>query len=463
MAVEVFSELLAAADASQLGQRLTEQLRELTGARTVMVVTHENAPLSHELLNACPPRREKLFSRAELDLLCPGTISETVLCKVADLAPDDPLRGLLLRSGIESLLRIPLHAGGALVGMLLLLDLPALDRIDETASTITRLSPVLALTLRNALAHRRIEQQAQQLDAQTRELEQRVVERTAELKDANETLKKANEQLSRAVIERRQAEEQVRRMNQELEQRVRARTAQLEATNKELESFSYSVSHDLRAPLRHIDGFLSLLKASTGSKLDEKSLRYLATIAESAKRMGTLIDDLLSFSRMGRSEMAMRQVDLDALVRGVIQEFEPETHGRAVHWHIASLPTVTGDGAMLRVALVNLVSNALKYTRPRSQAEIEIGTLPEHDKEIVVFVRDNGVGFDMQHADRLFGVFQRLHRSEEFEGTGIGLANVNRVITRHGGRMWAEGKVDQGATFYFSLPRSSGPREPFTK
>jgi len=225
----------------------------------------------------------------------------------------------------------------------------------------------------------------------------------------------------------------------------------LEKARKELEAFSYSVSHDLRAPLRHIAGFVELLMQNTAQSLDEKSGRYLKIIADSTNHMGHLIDDILSFSRMGKAEMKKTLVNLDQLVKAVLDEMQPEMEGRDIVWDIHSLPEVHGDADILKLVWVNLIGNALKYTRTKPQSKIEIGS-NDNKNEHIFFIKDNGVGFDMTYADKLFGVFQRLHSAEEFEGTGVGLANVKRIIQRHGGRVWAEGTVNEGATFYFSIP-----------
>jgi PAS domain S-box-containing protein len=232
------------------------------------------------------------------------------------------------------------------------------------------------------------------------------------------------------------------------------RANELVALNRELEAFSYSVSHDLRAPLRHIGGFAALLSESAAASLDANGHRLLRTIIDATTRMGRLIDDLLAFSRVGRTPLEWAEVSLNPLVREVQQEIMIGVNGHPIAWHLHDLPVVQADRSLLRLVLVNLLSNAVKYSSKCAQAKIEIGTTPGGPDEIVLFVRDNGVGFDMQYAHKLFGVFQRLHSAEEFEGTGIGLANVRRILHRHGGRVWAEGALDRGAVFSLSLPKS---------
>jgi PAS domain S-box-containing protein len=247
---------------------------------------------------------------------------------------------------------------------------------------------------------------------------------------------------------RKQGEEKIRRLVADLERR----TLELESSNRELEAFAYSTSHDLRAPLRHLAGYSELLKKTAFASMDEKSQRYVTMIQESAQRMGTLIDDLLTFSRIGRAETHNTLVNLGQLTTEILKEIEAETEGREIVWKIGALPSIYGDRAMLRLALVNLLGNAVKFTRTRAPAVIEIGSMPATADHVTVFVKDNGVGFDMKYVKKLFGVFQRLHGAESFEGTGIGLATVQRIIARHGGRVWAEGAVGEGATFYFSAP-----------
>jgi K+-sensing histidine kinase KdpD len=267
-------------------------------------------------------------------------------------------------------------------------------------------------------------------------------------------LRQARDHLQVEVEQRKRRENEIRTLNNELAKRAR----DLETSNHELESFAYSVSHDLRAPLRHVVGYSELLQKQASSSLDEKGRRYSQTILESAKRMGNLIDDLLAFSRIGRAETNETLVSLDPLVKEVVAEIGQDTAGRDIVWKIHPLPVCYGDRSMLRLVIVNLVSNAVKFTRMRAPAEIEIGCVDRED-EVEVSVRDNGAGFEMQYVDKLFGVFQRLHLPEQFEGTGIGLATVRRIIHRHGGEVRAEGIVDHGATFYFSLPKAQHAAE----
>jgi PAS domain S-box-containing protein len=253
---------------------------------------------------------------------------------------------------------------------------------------------------------------------------------------------------ARDITAQKATESHIRSLNDQLGQRV----SELDALTQELEAFSYSVSHDLRAPLRHVTGFASLLQRSAADRLKDTETRHLQTIVDAAARMGRLIDDLLAFSRMGRAALDPQRVSLDALVHDAVQETQASAADRAIAWTIHPLPEVTGDPAMLRLVLVNLLSNAVKYSGGRAQPEVEVGVGAAAPGETVVYVRDNGAGFDMNYVHKLFGVFQRLHSSDEFEGTGIGLANVRRIVHRHGGRAWAEGVVDGGATFFFSLP-----------
>jgi signal transduction histidine kinase len=258
-------------------------------------------------------------------------------------------------------------------------------------------------------------------------------------------------------IQQRDTELQVAR--DELEQRVATRTAELTAANKELEAFSYSVSHDLRAPLRHIDGFCRILVDDFSAAFPPEALGYLHRIGESVRHMGRLLDDLLNLARLGRQEVRRQVTGLGVLVDEVVRELKPDIAGRQVEFRVGDLPYVDCDPVLMKQVFHNLLSNAVKYTRPRQQAVVEVDQFATNG-ERAIFVRDNGVGFSMKYADKLFGVFQRLHRSEDFEGTGVGLATVQRIVQKHGGRVWAESELDKGATFYLALGSSEATKQP---
>jgi len=270
--------------------------------------------------------------------------------------------------------------------------------------------------------------------------------------------------LKREVMERQRAEEEIRQLNAELEKRVADRTAELTGANKELEAFTYSISHDLRAPLRHIDGFSKILLEDFGPQLDAPAQQYLHRIHEATQHMGGMVDDLLSLARFSRQELNLQITGLNALVEEIIAGLKTDTSDRQIDWQLERLPFVECDPGLIKQVFANLLSNAVKYTRPRERAIIEVGRTTR-DSQPVIFVRDNGVGFNPKYADKLFGVFQRLHRPEDFEGAGVGLAIVQRIIHKHGGRIWAEAELNKGATFFFTLgaPKDNRTDPQFTE
>lgn len=267
-------------------------------------------------------------------------------------------------------------------------------------------------------------------------------------------LEQRNSDLGDALAQLQTAHEHILELNQNLEARVAQRTAALTAANEDLEAFSFSVSHDLRVPLVHIEGFSQLLSESTAARLDQQSRTHLQHITDAVKRMGELIDALLMFARSSRVHLNVIDIDLELVLERALAAVHVEGQSRNIQWRRSRLPKACADAGLIEQVFVNLLANAIKYTRTRDLAVIEIGSRAGRADEVVLFVRDNGVGFDVRHTSKLFGVFQRLHRADEFEGTGIGLANAHRIVTRHGGVIWAEAAVDRGATFFFSLPRA---------
>src|SRR6266851_2207203 len=288
-----------------------------------------------------------------------------------------------------------------------------------------------------------LEIKQQELQQAKETLEARVAERTAELAQTNE-------QLQVELAERKRAEELIKKLNEYLEHRVAERTAQLAAANDELEAFSYSVSHDLRAPLRHINGFAGTLIEEHSCQLQPEAQHLLKRIQEGTQKMARMIDDLLNLARLDRRSMALQMTSLNSLVENVLHDLESETTDRKIDWRVGSLPSVNCDPGLIQQVFANLLSNAVKYTRRRERAVIEVDQ-STIEGQLVLFVRDNGAGFDPKYSDKLFGTFQRLHSDQEFEGTGLGLATVRRIVRKHGGRVWAEADTNKGATFYFTL------------
>ena len=398
---------------------------------TVMTVSPVNAQISP---NMKPAPHESLGRAAALFLL---NCAALVLLTFAGFQLQFPEDGMALLYLLATVLislegRLIVALLNTVLALLLfdyfftppLFTISPFDPMDWTAEFTFATAAVVVTTLISKLRKTRREV------IQARDhLEIEVAERTKELTQARDHLEVVNGELAR-------------------------RSGQLEISNKELEAFAYSVSHDLRAPLRHIAGFSELLRKKVSSTLNEEAQRYVASILESANRMGNLIDDLLAFSKVTRAEPRKNLVNLGQLVQEAVADARRDIEDREIIWKIGELPNVYGDRSMLRLALVNLIGNAVKFTRTRSPAEIEIGSINAEPGQAGLFVRDNGVGFNMAYQDKLFGVFQRLHSAQAFEGTGIGLATVQRIVLRHGGRVWAESVLDGGATFYFSVSKS---------
>ncbi|MCP4421428.1 MAG: PAS domain S-box protein [Chloroflexi bacterium] len=427
-------------DSPNMLQLLAERMRELLAADSCYIMLWDEAQQKTILAASSDPLQNSFASMlAESD---ERTMISSVMHAGHPLIVEDTFNTPYLSPHIaslfpaHSLLGLPLIVGNQKLGATLIV----FNQLHHITPDEIACGEQAAGQIALAIARAKLLEETQHHAA---ELEKRVAERTAELKQRVTEVEKLNSGMLNLLTDLRGANENVTRTAQ-----------QLEESNIELESFAYSVSHDLRAPLRHISGFVVLLQKRESGRLDEKSTQYLQVITEAAVRMGQLIDDLLVFSRTGRQALITKPVDVNKLVAEAQRELVSAIGNREIIWEIETLPTVTADPALLRQVWANLLENAIKYTIPRTQAHIKIGALSStKDNEITFFVRDNGIGFDEKYIEKLFGVFQRLHRDKRFEGTGIGLATVRRIVYRHNGRTWAEGKVDKGATFYFTLPK----------
>lgn len=380
-----------------------------------------------------------------------GKLKDTPVILVTSLStPQDVLKGL--QCGADNFIRKPYDEKLLLSHVDYILNNLELRKVRKTqleleiyfAGEKHRISAerqqildLLLSTYEEAIGiNEELEAKRKELAQLVEQLEERVEERTAAL--------------TTEIAERKQMEEEIRNLNLHLEERVKERTADLHAINAELEAFIYSVSHDLRAPLRHLAGFSQMLAEQSGGHLDPSARQHLQRIQEGVKQMGQLVEDLLNLSRIGRQPVNRQITGLNSLVQEVLQDLKPDIEDRSVEWRIEQLPFVDCDPVLMKQVFANLLSNAIKFTRPRNPGVIQVNQMIVNGQQ-AIFVRDNGVGFSMKYAEKLFGVFQRLHRQEDFEGTGAGLATVQRIIHKHGGQIWAEAELDKGATFYFTL------------
>jgi signal transduction histidine kinase len=447
MVMDILNNVLSQAEnPGKMGVYLTGELRELTGARLVTLLHCEGEVSAHQhnIIGLNPERDRSQFYLDELQPLLNvvHASNKDVLWK---MDPSEPVTQNTTPQGLsyDLSLAIPLFIGQKRVGEILLIGLPDSEHLKPLLEMLRTFSPVVALILRNAFL----------FEEQENEIERR----TLELKSSNEALQKSEQELSILIT-------QVKAYSNELEKRVQERTAELENAMREQESFSYSISHDLRAPLRVINGFATILLTDYLADLKPEAQGYLKRINQNVKRMSQLVDDLLALSKIGRSPISKKTVKPAEIIQKSMEYMQSELTGRKVTITIYELPACQADPGLLEQVFTNLLSNALKYTRKRDEAKIEIGFLSKDEQDQsgmpqvkpyssgCYYIKDNGIGFDMRYASKLFGVFERLDRSEDYEGTGVGLAIVQRIINRHGGMIWANAAPDQGAAFYFTLP-----------